>query len=54
MSLMLSTSHSALVVDAQAELPEDGAAFSNVAMVPCLHSQPQLLNHVAKNTELAK
>lgn len=54
MCLMLSTSHSALVVDAQAEGPEGGAHLSKVGIVPCLASQPQPLNDVAKTTELAK
>lgn len=54
MCLMLSTSHSALVVDAEAEIPEGGAHLSKVGMVPHLGSQPQSLNDVAKTTELAK
>lgn len=51
---MLSTSYSALVVDAEAELPEGAACLSKVGMVPRLASQPQSLNDVAKTTELAK
>lgn len=42
--LMPSTSHSARVVDVQAEIPEGGAHLSKVGMVPHLDSQLQSLN----------
>lgn len=51
--LVLSTSHSALGMDAQAELPESGAHLSKAGIVPRLASQPQSLNDVAKTTKLA-
>jgi len=54
MSLKLSTSLGALVVDAQAELSEGAAHLSKVGTVPRPASQPQALNDVAKTTERAK